>query len=148
MSAEKPWAPGPMRQPRFENIDEAICHAERHLPGIEDDDIYNDDSRWQVIHEIGWFVRSDPVQVWEFICRWGSHPEKDLRGAVACVLLEHMLEYHFDKYFPEVKAKALTDPLFAFTFEMCSRFGQSTEPQNAKRLDELNERLYEIQSPG
>src|SRR5262245_57243832 len=115
-------------------VKEAIVQAEKILPGdVEPDNEI--DSRWQAIIEIGEFVKSDPEEIWHFISRWGTHVDDDLRAAVATCLLEHLLEHHFDVYFPKTKALVKKDFYFADTFSQCWKFGQSEEPSNSKMFD-------------
>ncbi|MDX1946501.1 MAG: hypothetical protein SFU86_13960 [Pirellulaceae bacterium] len=99
------------------------------------------DPRWQAIIAVGEFVQSDPEPIWELIAKWGSYPQDDLRDAIACCLLEHLLEHHFADYFPRVEERALTDPLFVATFLRCWPFGQTEEPANATRFNSLMEKL-------
>lgn len=123
------------------DIDTAIARAESILPGVQAPDDVDEDPRWQAIIDIENHIESAPEPIWLFISRWGSHPDEDLRTAIATCLLEHLLEYHFQAYFPLVEERAGADGLFAFTFCMCSKFGQSEEPQNALRFDALQTRL-------
>ena len=118
---------------------EAIRVAEALLPGVPADEGL--DPRWQAIIAVGEFIESEPGAVWAFIRRWGVHPQEDLRTAVATCLLEHLLEYHFDTYFPQVEQLALADPLFADTFGRCWQFGQALETGNAERYASLAEKL-------
>ncbi len=114
----------------------AIEAAEALLPGeaAPDDE---EDPRWQAIIEVSEFIPSDPDAVWAFTAKWGVHDDEDLRMAVACVLLEHLLEYHFDLIFPLVEKLAMEDAHFAWTFTMSWKFGQSEIPANSKRFDKL-----------
>lgn len=120
-------------------IAEAICEAEAILPGMPVEK--GQDPRWQAIIAVGEFIESDPAAVWAFIRRWGGHPQEDLRSAIATCLLEHLLEYHFAVYFPQVEQVALMDLLFGDTFQRCGQFGQALEPGNAERYTALAERL-------
>src|SRR5262249_54455661 len=120
-------------------VQDAIDAADAVLPGEPIDE--GADPRWQAIIKVGEFIESDPEAVWRFICRWGGHPQEDLRDAVATCLLEHLLEYHFDIYFPQVEQIALADPLFGDTFLRCWQFGQAEEPGNAERFRSLAVRL-------
>lgn len=99
------------------------------------------DPRWQAIIRIAEYIESDPEPVWQFILRWGAHPQEDLRDAIATCLLEHLLEYHFSAYFPRVEQAALADPAFGDTFLRCWQFGQAEEAGNAERFASLVERL-------
>jgi hypothetical protein len=120
-------------------VAEAIREAEAILPGVPAEE--GQDPRWQAIIAVGEFVESDPEAVWGFVRRWGGHPQEDLRDAIATCLLEHILEYHFAVYFPQVEQLALADPLFADTFRWCWQFGQAMEPANAKRFVALADRV-------
>jgi hypothetical protein len=42
-----------------------------------------------------------------------------MQAGIACVLLEHLLEEHFEDYFPRVRATALADPMFCRTLALC-----------------------------
>lgn len=112
------------------DVAEAIHQADAILPGEPVDE--GQDPRWQAIIAVGEFVQSEPEAVWSFIQRWGSHPQEDLRDAVATCLLEHLLEHHFTPYFAQVQRMALSDKVFADTFSRCWQFGQALEPGNAE----------------
>ncbi len=121
-------------------VHEAIQYAQSLLPGepaAED----QEDTRWQAIISVGEHIETEPQAVWEFVRTWGVHPQEDLRTAIGTCLLEHLLEYHFDAYFPAVERLAEDAPLFADTFLNCWKFGQSTASHNAARFDRLRERL-------
>jgi hypothetical protein len=125
------------------DVAEAIRVAEALLPGVPIDE--RQDPRWQAIIEVSEYIWSGPEEaveaVWQFIRRWGVHPQEDLRDAVATCLLEHLLQHHFAAYFPQVEELALADPLFGYTFERCWQFGQALEPGNAERFVGLREQL-------
>jgi hypothetical protein len=120
-------------------VAEAIRDADALLPGVPADE--GQDPRWQAIIAVGAFVESEPAAVWEFVRRWGGHPQEDVRDAVATCLLEHLLEYHFAAYFPHVEQLAGDDPLFGDTFRRCWQLGQALEPGNTERYIALAERL-------
>jgi hypothetical protein len=120
-------------------VQNAIRDADALLPGKPVDS--GVDPRWQAVLRIGEYIESDPDSVWQFVRRWGAHPEEDLQAAIATCLLEHLLEHHFETYFPRAEQAALADPVFADTVRMCWPFGQSTEAGNAKRFVALAERL-------
>jgi hypothetical protein len=142
MTNDRASMPGKMH---VMDVDQAIADAERLLPGTPVEQ--GVDPRWQAIIEISQFVDTDPEPVWLFIARWGNHNQEDLRTAVATVLLEHLLEYHFDAYFPRVEQLVLADKLFANMFCSCWKFGQSEWPDNAKRFDSLLARCSQTSSP-
>jgi hypothetical protein len=121
-------------------VHKAIKHAEKILPGAAAPEGEND-PRWQRIIEIGMHIESDPEPIWEFVARWGSHKDEDLRSAIATCLLEHLLQHHFDLIFPRVHALVEADPLFAQTFTICWKMGQAESPENAPRFDALQEQI-------
>jgi hypothetical protein len=117
-------------------VREAIRNAEAVLPGEPTPDRQLD-PRWQAISRVSDSIESDLNPIWVFVARWGCHHQEDLRDAIATVLLEHLLECHFDLIFPHVCELAATDVFFADTFCRCWKFGQSEQPENARRFDEL-----------
>jgi hypothetical protein len=121
------------------SVFDAIREANALLPGEPVE--AGTDPRWQAIIQVGEYIESDPEPIWEFIQRWASHPQEDLRNAIATCLLEHLLEHHFDAYFPQVEQAVAQDTLFADTFQRCWLFGQSEEPDNAKRFVALQNRI-------
>ena len=118
------------------DVSEAIQHANSILPGHAVAD-GKEDPRWQAIITVGEFVESHPEIVWAFVERWGKHPNKDLRAAIATCLLEHLLEFHFALVFPLVERLAQTSKRFADTFSICGKFGQSETPGNSAKFDRL-----------
>lgn len=119
-------------------LEKAIARADELLPGVPAPEGEVDD-RWQAIIAVGEFIRTEPEPVWEFIERWGVNDCEDLRAAIATVLLEHLLEHHFDTFFLRVEELAMRDATFADTLSMCSAFGESKKPRNVKRLKALLE---------
>ncbi len=115
---------------------EAIAEVEATLPGEAAPD-REVDPRWQGLIRIADFIQDQPDAVWEFILRWGSHQDKDLRTAVATTLLEHLLERHFEIFFPKVETAVHKNVLFADTFARCWKVGQSKQEGNARRFDDL-----------
>jgi hypothetical protein len=120
-------------------IDQAISEANAILPetAVRGD---GKDPRWQAMIAIADFIESDPEPIWAFVARWGIHADRDLRTAVATVLLEHLLERHFDLIFPRVEALVRRDANFAETFATCWKFGEAELAENARRFDALKGR--------
>jgi len=123
------------------SVTAAIRRAEALLPGRPAPEEQEKDPRWQAIIEIGEYVDSDCDAVWTFAARWGSEGDEDLRAAVATCLLEHLLEYHFERLFPLVRDPARSDPRFADTFLLCGKFGQAEQEENSRRFDDLRVEL-------
>ena len=87
------------------------------------------------------FVEKEPAAIMPFVLKWGSHEEEDLRSAIACLLLEDLLKFHFETIFPQVELAALSNSLFADTFLKSWKLGQSEEPENSIRFDSLRSKL-------
>jgi hypothetical protein len=126
----------------MKNVFDAIRAADQLLPGEPVEG--GEDPRWQAILRVGDYIESEPDEVWSFIHRWGSHANRDLRAAVATCLLEHLLQYHFDAYFPRVEEVALADASFGDTFLRCWPIGQANQPANVERFNSLQVRLREL----
>lgn len=118
------------------NVHETIRAAESALPG-EAAAEGTVDPRWQAIIAVGRFIETEPDPVWDFVARWGVHPDDDLRMAVATCLLEHLLALHFEVFFPRVQELVRINTLFAETFSRCWKFGQSEGSSEAARFDAL-----------
>jgi hypothetical protein len=118
------------------SVTEAIEHANALLPG-EPAPEGQADPRWQAIIEVGSHIESSPGEVWHFARKWGNYPQEDIRDAIACCLLEHLLEYHFDLLFPQVEQAVKEDDLFADTFARCWKFGESKAVANSDEFDRL-----------
>jgi hypothetical protein len=123
----------------YDTIEETIAAAERVLPGSAGPESgpWPEDGRWDVILAVGDFIETHPDAVWAFVQRWGVSPDDDLRSAVAVLLLEHLLQYHFDTMINAVEELAFADALFADTVLRCWKLGQAEEPSRAARFDAL-----------
>ena len=135
---------GLIPRPSAMSVRQAIHEAELLLPGESASG--GEDPRWQAIIAVGKHIEREPEAVWGFIWRWGSHPQEDLRDAIATCLLEHLLQHHFVAYFPQLEERALAEPLFGDTVLRCWRFGQAEEPGNIERFEALSKRLCEGKS--
>jgi hypothetical protein len=119
---------------------EAIAAAEEVLQERVDSAGAND-RRWKAIAAIANFVETEPEDVWAFVARWGSTADEDLQQAIGTCLLEHLLQYWFDRFFSRVEVAARNDPQFARTFLVCWQFGQSKVGENAGRFQRLRKEL-------
>jgi len=100
------------------------------------------DPRWQAIMKIEDFVESEPEAIWPFAKKWGSVAnEPDLNAAIATLLLEHLLQYHFQLIFPRVVAAVRESPAFADAFSICYKLGQADEPGHSEQFDKLREEI-------
>jgi hypothetical protein len=118
------------------SVTQVLQDAEALLPGraAPEGEV---DPRWQAMIALGEYAESDPEPLWEFVARWGSAEDEDLRSGVATCILEHLLQYHFSVIFPRVEAKVQADPRFADCFVSCWAFGQTEEPENLRRFETL-----------
>jgi hypothetical protein len=124
-------------------VQQEIESAERILPGEEAPDD-EEDPRWQAIMAVGEFLDSEPQPIWAFIEYWGVYPDDDLRSAIATILLEHLLEKHFERFFPRVQQLVRANRVFAATFTSCWKFGQSESSANGARFDALMREASEL----
>lgn len=118
----------------------AIEAAEKILPGEAAPDGEND-PRWQAIMLIEDFVETEPEVILPFVLKWGRHEQEDLRTAIAVLLVEHLLEFHFPSLFPRIEKASLEDALFADIFLRAWKLGQAKEPENSVRFEILRARL-------
>jgi hypothetical protein len=117
-------------------VTKAIAHANSLMPGLPADEGC-DDPRWRAIIEVGNFIETDPEPVWQFVRQWGNCSREDVRDAIACCLLEHLLEHHFELIFPRVEKAVKEAPLFADTFGRCWLFGQADVAGNFQQFERL-----------
>jgi hypothetical protein len=116
----------------------AIARAEALLPGRST--ATGIDERWQAILKVGDFIESHPDEVCAFALKWAKVRGVDLQRAIQCCLIEHLLEYHFDRLFPVFRREAFASARVARHFYPYSpffKFGQANLPQNKARLRRL-----------
>ncbi len=98
----------------------------------------NAQERWAAAEAAGELIAVKPWDVWRLVLRHGASDDEDLRTAVATCMLEHLLEDHFDTFFPLLEAQirggnyALGD-----TLRRCWKLGAAELPNNAKKWDRL-----------
>ena len=85
--------------------------------GLLDDT--DNDCRWQSLIVIGEYIHTRPLDVWPLIAKHGNSDDEDMRTAIATVLLEHLLENHFERFYSRVKREAIRSPMFADTLSRC-----------------------------
>ena len=100
--------------------DDPSIYLELAVPLVGDSD---NNCRWQAIIVVGETVERNPEAVWKVACEHGTSADEDMRDAVATVLLEHLLEHHFDAYFPKLKQRIESGAyLLADTLSRCWLF--------------------------
>jgi hypothetical protein len=121
-------------------LSQAIRKAERILSGngVREGQV---DPRWQAIIDVSEHIQQHPEEVWRFTRKWGAHANADLRMAVATCLLEHLLEYHFERLFPLVTEACRQSRCFADTFSRCGEFGRTCSHQNVRRFRALKRQV-------
>lgn len=96
----------------------------------------DDDCRWQALIVVGESIGSDPEAVWQVVEKHGSSLDEDMRAGIATVLLEHLLESDFDRFYPRVAKRVLDgDARFADTLRTCW-VSTPTSPER-RRLEHL-----------
>ena len=72
----------------------------------------------QALIAIGHGVEIQPEWVWEVILEFGDSDDEDMQAAIGCVLLEHLLEYDYETYFPKLKEATLNGSPYWFKTAM------------------------------
>lgn len=101
-------------------------------------------SVWKAAEALGEYAEANPEMIWPLVVKHGSSDNAEVRAAIATCVLEHILECHFERYFPMVEAIVRNgNRCFAETFLTCWKFGQSEEPGRSKRWDALGAYIRE-----
>ena len=122
-------------------LEDKIQYADTLLPG-ESAPEGESNPRWEAMLEIADHLEDEPEPIWYFIKKWGVHEHKDTRMGIACCILEDLIGYHFDQYFPRVEELVKQNRNFFETVHCCYKTGQSKIPENSARLDKLVDRPY------
>ena len=92
--------------------------------------------RSQALMTLGMYVETHPHNLWPLVLKWGSVKNYDIRALIACFVLEHILEYHFETFFPQaVEYVEEGHRRFAYTLAYCWKFGQAEQPANSEAFD-------------
>lgn len=94
--------------------------------------------RWQAVIAVGEYLREtdEPELICDFIERWGTSNDDDIRAAIACCLLEHLIELHFEATFHRIESKVKKNWNFADCFRTCWSNVRGS-PSHRKRYDNL-----------
>ncbi len=98
-------------------------------------------TRWRAAIALGEFTTFEPESIWPLVLKHGSRRHADARMAIATCVLEHILEHHFDTFFPRVADAARSSHWFADTARSCWLMGESELPRNARRWRRLMSEL-------
>lgn len=103
-----------------DNLDPCPEIVELVRPVVADADT---DCRWQAAIVVGLHLEEFPETVWSVIKDFGVSTDEDIRAAVACALLEHLLEEdESGKWRNEAQQLAKKSAPFSRTLEMASRW--------------------------
>ncbi len=90
--------------------------------------------RWQAAIVVGESIATDPDAVWQVVLEHGEPKDEDMRSALACVLLEHLLESNFDRYFSLLREEVTRGQRWLLdVLSMCHLFGEDAE-DHKKRI--------------
>jgi hypothetical protein len=93
---------------------------------------------WKGAAKLSEVVFGGPERIWNTVVKYGSQENEELQRAIALCVLEHILERHFDEYFPKIRQVFLAgNRHFRRTFLMCGKFGQACERSNSCMWDEF-----------
>ena len=77
--------------------------------------------RWQSLIVVSELIETQPDLVWKIVSQYGDSKDDDMRTAVAVILLEDLLDYDFEQYFPKVKKEIQRGRhRFIDTLSMCA----------------------------
>lgn len=109
----------------------AVIEVARRLLGDSDNDC-----RWQAGIVIGQFIDSHPTEVWDVITEIGPCADDDMLDLLGTVLLEHLLEKHFEAFIEQLETRINAGDLWLRSVLLrCWRFDQSDEQWS--RIDKL-----------
>ena len=98
----------------------------------------NNKCRWQALIVIGECIESCPDEVWKIVQEYGDAKDDDLRTAIGVVLLEHLLEFNFDKFFPLVREEVSQGKIrFLDTLQRCFLSDDNYREQKKKMVNYL-----------
>jgi hypothetical protein len=96
----------------------------------------NNNCRWQSLIIIGEFLDKYPNDIFNLIVKYGSSKDEDMRTAVATILLEHLLEKDFKKYFSLYKNISKDNSYLLDTLSKCW-----VNKSNSRKQKEINSYL-------
>lgn len=89
--------------------------------------------RWQAAIVVGMSIESAPDEVWQVVRQQGDSKNEDMRSAMATILLEHLLEFDFDKYFSLVRAEVANGrSRLLDTLDRCSFFNNNARENKVR----------------
>lgn len=87
-----------------------------------------------------------PELVWPLVVKYGSSKDGNLRVAIATCVLDRVLQFHFDEYFPKAEELVLEgNPEFREALNCCWKYGLSEDELNASRWEKLLKRTEKFE---
>ena len=115
---------------RIAEGDPASTYLSLAKPLIRDSD---SNCRWQAAIVVGESIATHPDAVWQVVLECGEPRDADMRSAIACVLLEHLLESDFDRYFSLLREEVTGGQRWLLdVLSMCHVFGADAEDHKKK----------------
>ncbi|NUQ35680.1 MAG: hypothetical protein HUU29_12160 [Planctomycetaceae bacterium] len=91
--------------------------------------------RWQALAVVGEYIPYAAEDVWKVVVAASRNSDDDMRDALAVLLLEHLLEFDFDKYFPRVRELIVDgDSTLLDILGRCYRFVPKRKWRHVERL--------------
>ena len=92
---------------------------------------------------LGDYAGTHPKKLWLLVAKWGTVRNYDIRRGIACCVLEHILEHHFDPYFDQSLAHIQHgNRRFAYTLAYCWKLGEAELPVNATRFNAFKSEAF------
>jgi hypothetical protein len=96
----------------------------------------NNNCRWQSLIITGEFLDKYPDDIFKIIVKYGSSKDEDMRTAISSILLEHLLEKDFKKYFNLFKEYSKNNSFLLDTLSKCW-----VNQSNSREQKEINNYL-------
>ena len=94
--------------------------------------------RWAAAEAATEYVYAEPDKIWPLAIRFGWSDELDLRQAIASCVLEHVLEHHFETFFPRLEAEIRSgNANLRHTLKLSWKLGRSEIAANSAQWDTL-----------
>jgi hypothetical protein len=124
----------------------ALCLARNRIDAGDDPAAYfefaralvtdaDNNCRWQALIVVGENKYDNHEAVWQVVAEHGDSADRDMRDGIACVLLEELLHFHFDEYFPRVRQEILNGRTGLLpTLAMCWFDGRGPNYEKVQRF--------------
>jgi hypothetical protein len=104
--------------------------------------------RWAAAEAATEYAYTEPEKIWPLVIQFGSSDELDLRQAIASCVLEHVLEHHFETFFPHLEAAIRGgNAHLRHTLKLSWKLGRSEITANSERWDALLSETSSLGTP-